>query len=225
MKGHAVCALVLSAILSTAMLTGCSKGVELTTEQNNVIANYAARVVVRMTKVDYTYIPDIKDVDYSSGTEETETDENGNVIVPTHDYSVLTEYMKMEGIEISYKDCIVGKEYPDDGQTLFVLEAEPGKQLAAVEYNITNVTDNDIIYSIPDSAPVFRLKVGSHTVMSFKNLLKNDFSNMKDFVIEAGQTVTGVVIFQIDESDAANLKDVEVMYGNSASSLPKENIQ
>ena len=225
MRQRSIYSLAVSALLCTVLATGCSKGIDLTTEQNNAIANYAARLIVKTTRVDYTYIPDIKDVDYTQETDssETETDENGNVIVPTHDYSVLSEYMNMEGIEIIYKDCVIGKEYPDDGAALFVIEAEPGSTIVAVEYNLTNITDSDITYSVPGDAPVFRLRVGDHTVKSFKNLLKNDFSNMKNFVIGAGQTVTAVVVFEVGESEAADINSVEVLYGNGGSSLPKEN--
>ena len=63
MRKHSIYSLALSAVLCTVLATGCSKGVELTTEQNNAIANYAARLIVKTTRVDYTYIPDIKDVD------------------------------------------------------------------------------------------------------------------------------------------------------------------
>ncbi len=223
MRKHSIYSLALSAVLCTVLATGCSKGVELTAEQNNAIANYAARIIVKTTRVDYTYIPDIKDVDDTMNVDdETETDENGNVIAQTHDYSVLAEYMDMEGIEITYKDCIIGKEYPDDGVTLFVVEAEPGNQLVAVEYNFTNITADDIIYSISGDEPVFRLKTGSRTIMSFKNLLKNDLSNLKNFTIGAGQTVTAVVVFEVAEDEAADIKDIEVLYGNGGNSLPKE---
>ena len=223
MRKHSIYSLALSAVLCTVLATGCSKGVELTAEQNNAIANYAARLIVKTTRVDYTYIPDIKDVDDTMNVDdETETDENGNVIAQTHDYSVLAEYMDMEGIEITYKDCIIGKEYPDDGATLFVVEAEPGNQLVAVEYNFTNITADDITYSISGDEPVFRLKTGSRTIMSFKNLLKNDLSNLKNFTIGAGQTVTAVVVFEVTEDVAADIKDIEVLYGNGGSSLPKE---
>ena len=223
MRQRSIYSLALSAVLCAVLATGCSKGVDLTTEQNNAIANYAARLIVKTTRVDYTYIPDIKDIDDTVDADgETETDENGNVIAPIHDYSVLAEYMNMEGIEITYKDCVIGKEYPDDGETLFVIEAEPGNDLVAVEYNLTNITDSDITYSVADESPVFRLRTGSSTVMSFKNLLRNDFSNMKNFTIGAGETVTAVVVFEVDEDDASGIKEVEVLYGSGGSSLPKE---
>lgn len=131
--------------------------------------------------------------------------------------------MKMKGIDITYKDSVIGDEYPNDGSALFVVEAEPGKKLVAVEYYLTNNTDADITYSVSQDTPVFRLKVdSSKSVMSFKTLLLNDFSNMKDFKLAAGETKTAVIVFQIDADDAETLSKIRVRYGNGGSSLPTE---
>lgn len=213
--------------LCSVLMTGCSKRIDITNEQNDIIANYAARLVVKATKVDYLYIPDIKEAQTDADengeeTQETQTDAEGNVIAAGHDYSTLSEYLDMNGIEISYKGYVLGTEYPNDDEALFVIEAEPGKQLLAVEYNLTNVTDGDITYSAPEERPVFSLKTGSKRVMSFRTLLLNDLSNMKDFLIGAGQTKTAVIVFRIDADDVENLSSIEVRYGEGGSSLPTE---
>ena len=155
--------------------------------------------------------------------EETQTDSQGNTIAVKKDYTLLSDYMKMKGIDITYKDSVIGDEYPNDGSALFVVEAEPGKKLVAVEYFLTNNTDADITYSVSQDTPVFSLKVdSSKSVMSFKTLLLNDFSNMKDFELAAGETKTAVIVFQIDADDAEALSKIQVRYGNGGSSLPTE---
>ena len=227
MKRHSIYGLAAMSAACVLLVTGCSKGIDINNEQNDIIANYAARLVVRATKVDYTYIPDIKEPETGASEdnsiEETQTDADGNIVIAKHDYSSFNDYLGLNGVEISYKGSVVDKEYPNDGTSLFVVEAEPGKELVAVEYLLTNTTDSDITYSIPQDGLVFRLKVNdSKNVMSFKTLLLNDFSNMKDFVVEAGQTKTAVIVFQLDEEDAQALSRIEVRYGEGGSSLPKE---
>ncbi len=227
MKRHSICGLAAVSAMCVMLMTGCNNGIDINNEQNEIIANYAARLVVKATKTDYIYIPDIKEpetgVSADDNIEETQTDADGNTVIVKHDYSAFNDYLDLKGIEISYKDCVVGSEYPNDDTTLFVVEAEPGKQLVAVEYLLTNTTDSDITYSIPQDGLIFRLKINdSKNVMSFKTLLLNDFSNMKNFVIEAGQTKTAVIVFQIDEADVQSLSKVEVRYGAGGSSLPKE---
>ena len=212
MKKYLTRSMAAMSAMCVLLMTGCSKGIDINNEQNEIIANYAARLVVKAAKVDYTYIPDIK-----------EPDADGNIIAAEHDYSPLSDYLGLDGVEITYKDCIVGDEYPNDDSSLFVVEAEPGKKLVAVEYSLTNNTDSDIVYSIPQDGLVFRLKVnGSKNVMSFKTLLLNDFSNMKNYTIGAGQTNTAVIVFQLDSEDADSLSTVEVRYGAGGSYLPKE---
>lgn len=217
---------VLSA-LCAVLTTGCSQGIDINNEQNDIIANYAARVVVRTTKVNYLYTPDIKEPqpgtsdDYNN--EETQTDEQGNVIAAKKDYTLLSDYMKMDGVEITYKDCVISDEYPNDGTALFVVEAEPGKKLVAVEYSLTNNTDNEVTYTVPDDGVIFRLKLdNSNSVMSFKTLLLNDFSNLKNFKLAAGESRTAVIVFQVDTEDADTLSKIDVRYGKGGSSLPTE---
>ena len=226
MKRHSICGLAAVSAMCVMFMTGCNSGIDINNEQNDIIANYVARLVVNATKVNYIYVPDIKEPETGSMVDdvvETQTDADGNAIAVKHDYSLLNDYLDLKGVEISYKDSIVAKEYPDDGTALFVVEAEPGKQLVAVEYELTNTTDSDITYTIPQDGLIFRLKVNdSKNVMSFKTLLFNDFSNMKNFVIEAGQTKTAVVVFQVDEEDAQSLSRIEVRFGAGGSSLPKE---
>ncbi len=227
MKKHSICGMAAMSAMCVFLMTGCSGDqITINNEQNDIIANYAARVIVKSTKVDFTYTPDIKEPQKGASDDniqETETDADGNVIEVKHDYSSFSDYLNVKGIEISYKDCVVADEYPNDDDTLFVVEAEPGEKLVAVEYSLTNTTDSDISYSIPDNGLVFRLRVNdSKSVMSFKTLLFNDFSNMKNFVIGAGETRTAVIVFQVDESDAQNLSTIDVRYGEGGSSMPKE---
>lgn len=226
MKRHSICGLAAVSAMCVMLMTGCNNGIDINNEQNDIIANYTARLVVNATKVNYIYVPDIKEPETGStvdDVEETQTDADGNTIIVKHDYSLLNDYLGLKGVEISYKDSVVAGEYPNDGTALFVVEAEPGKQLVAVEYELTNTTDSDITYTIPQDGLIFRLKVNdSKNVMSFKTLLLNDFSNMKNFVIEAGQTKTAVIVFQIDEDDAQSLSKIEVRFGAGGSSLPKE---
>lgn len=228
MKKHSIYGIAAMSAMCVFLMTGCNNGVDINNEQNDIIANYAARLVVKSTKVDFTYTPDIKEPDKDmagndSDIEETQTDADGNVVAVKHDYTSFTDYLDMKGIDITYKDCVVADEYPNDDSALFVVEAEPGEKLVAVEYLLTNTTDNDITYSIPQDGLVFRLKVNdSKNVMSFKTLLLNDFSNMKNFVIEAGQSRTAVIVFELDEQDAQSLSTVEVRYGEGGSAMPKE---
>ena len=184
MKKNSLRSVAVLSAMCAIFATGCSKGIDINNEQNDIIANYAARIVVRTTKVNYLYTPDIKDTqpgqaDDGYDNEETQTDSQGNTIAVKKDYTLLSDYMKMKGI--------------------------------------------DITYSVSQDTPVFSLKVdSSKSVMSFKTLLLNDFSNMKDFKLAAGETKTAVIVFQIDADDAEALSKIQVRYGNGGSSLPTE---
>lgn len=223
MRRLSACTILMA--LTAVFLTGCSQAVDLTLEEKNIIANYAARVIVKTTQRDYTYTPDIQQVVYNPGVYESETDENGNVIAAPHDYSELADYLGMENVMISYKGCSVSKEYPQGEDVLFVLDADEGRRLVVVEYEVTNAGDAELVYSTPEDMPIFRLVVDENTkIRSFKNILVNDFSNMNSFTIAPGETKTAIIVFDLDETQADSLSYIEVQYGAEGRyiSLPVE---
>ena len=61
MKKNSLRSVAVLSAMCAVFATGCSKGIDINNEQNDIIANYAARIVVRTTKVNYLYTPDIKD--------------------------------------------------------------------------------------------------------------------------------------------------------------------
>ena len=63
MKKYLTRSMAAMSAMCVLLMTGCSKEIDINNEQNEIIANYAARLVVKAAKVDYTYIPDIKEPD------------------------------------------------------------------------------------------------------------------------------------------------------------------
>lgn len=205
-----------AAAFCAVFLSGCSHGVELTTEQNNIIANYAARLIVKAAYVDYTYIPDIKDGGFEeTTTEDTRTPEE-IISDNSKEYNTFAQSLDMGKLLITYKDTIISDEYPVDESAIFVLPAEKGNKLIVLEFNIYNPTDESISYTTGEDIPYFRLVVdGKTTVRSFKNILPNDFSNMKDFTVEPGENTTAIIVFQVEENVAADLNQIKVQYNKN----------
>ena len=57
MKKNSLRSVAVLSAMCAVFATGCSKGIDINNEQNDIIANYAARLVVRTTKVNYLYTP------------------------------------------------------------------------------------------------------------------------------------------------------------------------
>ncbi len=206
-----------SIILIVLSLTGCSQSINLTAEQNDMIANYAAKVVLKMTDKDYIYIPNIVIPEPEEPTTpvDTRTPEEIEAAYKA-EYEKLSQVLDMDELEISYKDCVIADEYPLDENALFVLPVEAGKKLVVVEYNLYNPGTEAFVYTTGEEIPLFRLIVDDKTsVRSFKNILSNDFANMKNFTIEPGETVTAIVVFQIEEVQASKLSNIVVQYNNN----------
>lgn len=217
MKRKTIYQIFAVAAFCAVFMTGCSQGVELTTEQNDIIANYAARLIARATYVDYTYIPDIKEPALQDTTEPGDTRTPEEIAEENEEkYKEFASFFDMGGLVVSYKDTIISDEYPVDENALFVLPAENGSKLVVVEFNMFNPMSESISYTTGDDVPVFRLVLDEKTaIRSFKNILPNDLSNMKDFTIESGESSTAIIVFQVDEEAAAKLNRIKVQYNNN----------
>lgn len=122
MKKYLTRSMAAMSAMCVLLMTGCSKEIDINNEQNEIIANYAARLVVKAAKVDYTYIPDIRSrmLTYRMMilSMKQQTDADGNIIAAEHDYSPLSDYLGLDGVEITYKDCIVGDELSYEDSSL-----------------------------------------------------------------------------------------------------------
>lgn len=215
-----------SILLIVLSLTGCSQGVNLTTEQNDMIANYAARVVIRMTEKNYIYVPNIVVPEPEEPTTPVDTRTPEEIAADNAaKYEELAQTIDMGELVISYKDSVIADEYPLDDDALFVLPAESGYKLVVVEYNLYNPGTEPVSYTTGEEIPLFRLVIDDKTsVRSFKNILTNDFANLKNFTIGPGETTTAIVVFQIEDAQAAKLTDIVVQYNNNGlyKKLPSE---
>ena len=216
---------MLCVIVFGLMVTGCTKSIELTTEQNGMIANYIAHTVVKITRRDYTYVPEIKEGsiwdEFETESSEPETDENGNIV--KHDYSGLEQFLGMDNIEISYKGCTITDEYSNDN--LFYWTADPGKKLIIIEYNLHNFGEEEINYSVPFETVMFKLVLSNDKrIISHENLLKNNIVSMKNFAIKPNEDRTGIIGFMVDENDLQYFINVNLQYGrdNNYFELPTE---
>ena len=97
--------------------------------------------------------------------------------------------------------------------------------LFVVEYELYNYGADTFVYEKNDEQVVFTLEVDSkNKVRSFKNILENDLANMENMTIEAGDTATGIIVFQVDEDKLNSFKTIKMQYkyNDSYVALPEE---
>lgn len=210
--------LLIVTILSMFFLTGCAKAIEMTDEQSDMVAEYAAGALIRRSysyKLKYPNInterpteePTTPEVPVINPTDETkpedETNSGGN--------SRLGEILGISPVEVTYKEYKVLDEYPDDPDAIFTFSAEEGYKFIVMEFNLHNPTAQAVTVSTADKGFVFKADINKERLNNYANLMLNDITNLDNVVIGAGEDYKGILVFMEEEKSASDIKDFTLL--------------
>lgn len=240
---HAGICCILAVALMSIMLTGCEMMPELQTteEQNELIAEYVAGVLLKYNKGHAAGITKI----YEEVTEEaaetedsmsaSQTEEANTADVQTESLPVpeteeikkeLSEAIGTNGAQVQYKSYELCNEYPggDSSEIYFSLQAAPGRTLLITHFDLSNQTDEDIECDILHTGTLFRLYVnGEKRINEQTTILMND---MKQFskTMHPGESEDVVLVFELDEELAASVSTLDLIVSDGTEEL-KYNLQ
>lgn len=209
-------------LICVFMLTGCTKAIELTEDQDALVAEAAAGVLVRNS---YKYKSKYSDYNYknkpqeataepeSQTPEETEqeTDASGKD-EKTLMLSTASKALGIEPAEVSFKECKIVDEYPDDPDALFTAKPEDGFKFIVAVFNIHNPDTASMKINTVDNKTLFRLTANKMTVNNFATLLTNDITRLSDVEIKPGGDYEAVAVFMVSEEVAASYDKLRVSY-------------
>ena len=144
-------------------------------------------------------------------------------IVDNTDATVNTEsdiakILGLPGVSITYSDYVITDHYPAtdaDGQFLY-LDAAEGYQLLVLKFNVSNVTDDTVSFSLLNEEVDYRIVCNHKNAANpMLTILLNDLGTM-EAVLSPEETQEGVLIFQISEDMVNKLDAMElkVQYNN-----------
>ena len=213
------------------MMTGCTTVVELTNEEEDLIAEYAAGTMIEAYD-EYVHRFDIPVTTPNSQnpTEPVVTPQNPTetqtqaptgenetpAVVPETTAPVedgaqkLVESLGITGVEVTELGYFMADKYPQEAFA-FTVEASAGKQLLVMEYDVWNSVDAQSTMTVDVEDAIIRAVInGEKKVTVFKTLLKNDIMNMDGKVFEPGQAETAVLVFLVDDEVAADITTVDI---------------
>lgn len=135
---------------------------------------------------------------------------NDNAFAVVDSLAAITTALEIEGVEIEYIGYCVEERYPTDS---FALTVEPsaGHKLLVVQYNVWNSENEKKTMSVnPKGVGIKAIVNGNENINVYKTLLNTDLMNMNGSKFEAGETKTGVLIFNISTELADNITSVDV---------------
>lgn len=228
-KKAALKASVIPLTAAALMLGGCGSSVKVTSEQNDLIAEYIGGTLMKYSyENEWKYIKvndNITNFERPTGSAATgsqQTTQSGQKATQsatqhgqkptssatTGSMSDLAAAMNLDGITISYSGYTLGKNYPEESDTLSV-RAISGKNIVAVEFNLKNTTGSNIVCNTAPLGVVMKLSVnGGAGVAEYATMLKNDLNTLSDVTIAPGEDYKAVVLFMISEKNAEEVSSL-----------------
>lgn len=215
---------LMSAVLAGAIvsLAGCSE-LEYTEEQKDMIADYAAAVVLKHD-VNYkdNYIETSEpatetesmtfgeDTTASQGDADTPNGGTSSETVATAEQ--LTQALGINGLSAEYIDYYVTDVYPFENQdsALFVMKAVEKSKLLVVKFKISNPSGQDIAINMMAGERRYRGVVNETVKVNAQLSLLLDALNTFDGTIPAGTSQELVLVYQIQTETKEEIKSLVI---------------
>lgn len=224
MKKIRVCGLI---GLCGILLCGCGSFPELTKEQEQMISEYAAGILLKHSGA-YDYrLTDNEESMIQEITDEVENDELEKTSEPdetlvsdkedtVQDDSVeetnvsMEELLGMEEIVITSKGYEVLDSYPNQAENYFALDAADGCKLLVAKYTFANHTENLVNIDMLLHSPSFKISLnGSGYRAVLPTMLLDDMSTYVGKV-EAGKQIEVVLITEWKEEEVQEISQVSL---------------
>ncbi len=216
---------VLLPILCIMLLGGCNliPTVQLNEADSVLVAEYAAGLLLKYDGDHENGLMEITDEPIVVETPEpqqpalTVGDEeaDGTAVRDTSELVAPPELAAAIGIpdfQVSYIDYEICDIYPEQesDELVFSMQAQEGHDLLILHFDLTNPAAETANCDVVTKAPLFRAMINGNRVNSQTTILLNDLA-VYSGMLEANETVDTVLVFEIEESTAANLDTLSLL--------------
>lgn len=224
---------LLTGLVFTVCLTGC--GVELSEEQNRIMAEYAADLLLqydanyqsRLVEVEdesdiqSTTEATTEDVTEDSGTEEpgssTEAGdgEGSSTEALTSEVTDIAEILGLEGVSITYAERSFVDYYPPEEQEAYVdLTADEGYKLMVLQFRIQNQSSQEVELDLLHKQLEYQLLVnGTQSAKPMLTILTEDLGTYQGTISPESEQ-TAVLVFQISEGLVDKVETIDLRIKN-----------
>ena len=219
-----VTGVIVSALIA-CLMAGCTKATELTEEQNDIIAQYAANIIIEKSfdyDKRYKERPSQEETASSEETSDGETTPDSTETVPEEtttaspqENSIFTSALGINNVTVAYKGYNVTKEYPDNEDALFTFGAQEGYSFVVLNLTINNNGAQAVNINTYNEKPIYKIKVNNKTYNNYANLMHNDISGLQDITIAAGSSYDAILVFMVEDEKINNVTSMQVTYKTS----------
>lgn len=209
---------------------------ELTEEQNRLIVEYAAGLLLKYDENNHGRIVDIEESEPVNElevqveepvAEETEEPEEAEVIENTQTPDEvqmgeaiaersIEEFYGIEGVSIAYTGFEVKDTYPDvaEDNLFFAMNASAGSKLLVFNFMVTNVGGQDLNLDMSAYNTKFKISInGESPKYILTTMLMNDLASFTG-TIPAGASENLVLVSEISEEASGSVQSVALLMKN-----------
>ena len=212
---------------------------ELTEEQNRLIVEYAAGLLLKYDENNHGRIVDIEESEpvnepevqveepVAEETEEPEEPEEAEVIENTQTPDEvqmgeaiaersIEEFYGIEGVSIAYTGFEVKDTYPDvaEDNLFFAMNASAGSKLLVFNFMVTNVGGQDLNLDMSAYNTKFKISInGESPKYILTTMLMNDLASFTG-TIPAGASENLVLVSEIPEEASGSVQSVALLMKN-----------
>lgn len=207
-------------IVAAFLCTGCAKVPDMTAEENNAVAEYAASVLIsRSYSYKARYVDDLEPVTEPATEAETETEAQTPAIVPIESSGEENETkpefniagdMGLDSVEVMYESYKIVDEYPDDPDAVFSFRPQDGCSFIVVSLRIHNLSAETVVLNNTDRDNIVKLTIGKRRCSNYANLLSNDITRLNNVSIEPDGNFESVVVFMVDNDILEDMEEFEL---------------
>lgn len=210
---------------SIIFLTGCGSSIpEMTEEQNQIVTEYAAGLLLKYDKnyqsmlVDTTLIEEtileepIKEEDVSLENNDSVISENEAVIENIEPVD-MAQFLGLDGITIDYTGFLVCDSYPGelDEELFLAMDAADNYKLVVFMFDVTNLLAEEKFVDLLtlDTRYRFYLNEGRQN-NALTTMLPDDLATFKD-ILQPNETKKLVLVIEVGPEIAENITDISLV--------------
>ncbi len=201
------------------LLTGCTKLVDLTEKENNILSQYMSSTIIEQT--DYKSLLSMDDLNMNFVKDEsmkneakedkeeklqtTQIKDKNDIDLKTANVS-LTKAVGKNNFDISYKTYKLHDKYPTTKNNYFELFAGENEKLLVVYFDVKNLSNKTLRLDLVEEGINYKLEVDGQNLKPMLTLLMDDIQYI-NLDVKSKSTNQAVLVFTVNQDiDLSNAR-------------------
>lgn len=201
------------------LLTGCTKLVDLTEKENNILSQYMSSTIIEQT--DYKTLLSMDDLNMNFVKDEsmkneakedkeekfqtTQIKDKNDIDLKTANVS-LTKAVGKNNFDINYKTYKLHDKYPTTKNNYFELFAGENEKLLVVYFDVKNLSNKTLRLDLVEEGINYKLEVDGQNLKPMLTLLMDDIQYI-NLDVKSKSTNQAVLVFTVNQDiDLSNAR-------------------